>query len=284
MKRKPFFCITATAILYALLLIGCDALDSAMDTMSKNVYEEVGFVSADTSSADEVAGKVNSLNVTKVYDLSDDAEVKEIAAKYGYKDGDTKTEEVYNQLKNALTKAGLGSWHVLDPQPENDATALTESLSKALASESAKKELIAQLDKPAEGNHQKAAEDSLKLLDAVAKAVDTPEVWKAMGIAAGSPIKEVVTEVLDSLAPIEDATITQGDVLVLQMTTNVISSAVSSYIKQKSTGVETMTPVQIAETMLSGVQNVQNIAGELSGKTSGFFDFKIGDLLDKLDG
>lgn len=57
MKRKPFFCITATAILYALLLIGCDALDSAMDTMSKNVYEEVGFVSADTSSADEVAGK-----------------------------------------------------------------------------------------------------------------------------------------------------------------------------------------------------------------------------------
>ena len=48
MKRKPFFCITATAILYALLLIGCDALDSAMDTMSKNLYEESGLVSADT--------------------------------------------------------------------------------------------------------------------------------------------------------------------------------------------------------------------------------------------
>ena len=283
MKRKPFFCITATAILYALLLIGCDALDSAMDTMSKNLYEESGLVSADTSSADEVAGKVNSLNVTKVYDLSDDAKVKEIADKYGYKDGDTKTEEVYNQLKAALPEAGLGSWHVLDPQPENDATALTESLSKALASESAKKELIAQLDKPAEGNHQKAAEDSLKLLDAVAKAVDKPDVWEAMGIADGSPIQSVVTTVLNSLAP-GNGVITQGDVLVLQMTTNVISSAVSSYITQKSTGVETKTPVQIAETMLSGVQNVQNIAGELSGKTSGFFDFKIGDLLDKLDG
>ncbi|MDY6344057.1 MAG: hypothetical protein SPL79_07170 [Sphaerochaetaceae bacterium] len=283
MKRKPFFCITATAILYALLLIGCDALDSAMDTMSKNVYEEVGFVSADTSSADEVAGKVNSLNVTKVYDLSDDAKVKDIATKYGYKDGDTKTEAVYTQLKAALTKAGLGSWHVLDPQPENDATALTESLSKALASESAKKELIAQLDKPAEGNHQKAAEDSLNLLDAVAKAVNTSEVWEAMGIADGSPIQSVVTTVLNSLAP-GNGVITQGDVLVLQMTTDVISSAVSSYITQKSTGVETKTPVQIAETMLSGVQNVQNIAGELSGKTSGFFDFKIGDLLDKLDG
>lgn len=203
-----------------------------MDTMSKNVYEEVGFVSADTSSADEVAGKVNSLNVTKVYDLSDDAEVKEIADKYGYKDGDTKTEAVYNRLKDALTEAGLGSWHVLDPQPENDATALTESLSKALASESAKKELIAQLDKPAEGNHQKAAEDSLKLLDAVAKAVDTQEVWEAMGIADDDSIKEVVTEVLDSLAPIEDATITQGDVLVLQMTTNVISSTISALCGQ----------------------------------------------------
>ena len=283
MKRKPFFCITATAILYALLLIGCDALDSAMDTMSKNLYEESGLVSADTSSADEVAGKVNSLNVTKVYDLSDDAKVKEIADKYGYKDGDTKTEAVYNRLKAELTEAGLGSWHVLDPQPENDATALTESLSKALASESAKKELIAQLDKPAEGNHQKAAEDSLKLLDAVAKAVDKPDVWEAMGIADGSPIQSVVTTVLNSLAP-GNGVITQGDVLVLQMTTNVISSAVSSYITQKSTGVETKTPVQIAETMLSGVQNVQNIAGELSGKTSGFFDFKIGDLLDKLDG
>jgi hypothetical protein len=252
-----------------------------MDTMSKNVYEEVGFVSADTSSADEVAGKVNSLNVTKVYDLRDDAKVKDIATKYGYKDGDTKTEAVYTQLKAALPKAG--SWHVLDPQPENDATALTESLSKALASESAKKELIAQLDKPAEGNHQKAAEDSLNLLDAVAKAVNTSEVWEAMGIADGSPIQSVVTTVLNSLAP-GNGVITQGDVLVLQMTTDVISSAVSSYITQKSTGVETKTPVQIAETMLSGVQNVQNIAGELSGKTSGFFDFKIGDLLDKLDG
>ena len=226
---------------------------------------------------------MNSLNVTKVYDLSDDAKVKEIADKYGYKDGDTKTEAVYNRLKAELTEAGLGSWHVLDPQPENDATALTESLSKALASESAKKELIAQLDKPAEGNHQKAAEDSLKLLDAVAKAVDKPDVWEAMGIADGSPIQSVVTTVLNSLAP-GNGVITQGDVLVLQMTTNVISSAVSSYITQKSTGVETKTPVQIAETMLSGVQNVQNIAGELSGKTSGFFDFKIGDLLDKLDG
>jgi len=283
MKRKPFFCITATAILYALLLIGCDALDSAMDTMSKNVYEEVGFVSADTSSADEVAGKVNSLNVTKVYDLSDE-EVKEIADKYGYKDGDTKTEEVYNQLKNALPKAGLESWHVLDPQPENDATALTESLSKALASESAKKELIAQLDKPAEGNHQKAAEDSLNLLDAVAKAVDTQEVWEAMGIADDDSIKEVVTEVLDSLAPIEDATITQGDVLVLQMTTNVISSTISAYVNKAASGSTDVSPVKIAEDLLSGVQNIQNIAGELSGKTSGFFDFKIGDLLDKLDG
>lgn len=160
---------------------------------------------------------------------------------------------------------------------------MTESLSKALASESAKKELIAQLDKPAEGNHQKAAEDSLNLLDAVAKAVNTSEVWEAMGIADGSPIQSVVTTVLNSLAP-GNGVITQGDVLVLQMTTDVISSAVSSYITQKSTGVETKTPVQIAETMLSGVQNVQNIAGELSGKTSGFFDFKIGDLLDKLDG
>lgn len=284
MKRKPFFCITATAILYALLLIGCDALDSAMDTMSKNVYEEVGFVSADTSSADEVAGKVNSLNVTKVYDLSDDAEVKEIADKYGYKDGDTKTEAVYNRLKDALTEAGLGSWHVLDPQPENDATALTESLSKALASESAKKELIAQLDKPAEGNHQKAAEDSLKLLGAVAKAVDKPDVWEAMGIADDDSIKEVVTEVLDSLAPIEDATITQGDVLVLQMTTNVISSTISAYVDKAASGSTDVSLVKIAEDLLSGVQNIQNIAGELSGKTSGFFDFKIGDLLDKLDG
>lgn len=227
---------------------------------------------------------MNSLNVTKVYDLSDDAKVKDIAAKYGYKDGDTKTEAVYNQLKNALPKAGLGSWHVLDPQPENDATALTESLSKALASESAKKELIAQLDKPAEGNHQKAAEDSLKLLGAVAKAVDKPDVWEAMGIADDDSIKEVVTEVLDSLAPIEDATITQGDVLVLQMTTNVISSTISAYVDKAASGSTDVSPVKIAEDLLSGVQNIQNIAGELSGKTSGFFDFKIGDLLDKLDG
>ena len=159
---------------------------------------------------------------------------------------------------------------------------MTESLSKALASESTKKDLIKQLDKPAVGDYQKAAEDSLKLLDAVAEAVKTDEVWKAMGIADDPSIKSVVATVLDSLTP-GKGEITWGDVLVLQMTTNVISRAVSSYVKQESTGEKTMTPVQIAETMLSGVQNVQNIAGELSGKTSGFFDFKVGDLLKKLN-
>lgn len=281
MKRKPLLCVTASAIILASLLAGCDALDSAMDTMSKNVYEEVGFVSADTSSADEVAGEVNKLDVTKVYDLSDDAKVKEIAAKYGLNASDPKAQE---DFCTKLKEAGLASLHVLDPQEPEHAAALTESLSKALASESAKKELIAQLDKPAEGAHQKAAEDSLKLLDAVAKAVNTPEVWTAMGIAEDSPIKSVVTTVLDSLITPENGEITQGDVLVLQMTTNVISSAVSSYINnQASTSEATMTPVQIAETMLSGVQNVQNIAGELSGKTSGFFNFKVGDLLKQLN-
>ena len=81
MKRKPLWCVTASAIILASLLAGCDALDSAMDTMSKNVYEEVGFVSADTSVADEVMGKVNKLDVSKVYVLSNVDNVKEIAAK-----------------------------------------------------------------------------------------------------------------------------------------------------------------------------------------------------------
>lgn len=283
MKRKPLWCVTASAIILASLLAGCDALDSAMDTMSKNVYEEVGFVSADTSVADEVMGKVNKLDVSKVYVLSNVDNVKEIAAKYGYDPKTaTKTEAVFTQLNKKLEDEGSKSWNVLDPQSEPDATALTESLSKALASESTKKDLIKQLDKPAVGDYQKAAEDSLKLLDAVAEAVKTDEVWKAMGIADDPSIKSVVATVLDSLTP-GKGEITWGDVLVLQMTTNVISRAVSSYVKQESTGEKTMTPVQIAETMLSGVQNVQNIAGELSGKTSGFFDFKVGDLLKKLN-
>ncbi len=285
MKRKPFFCITATAILYALLLIGCDALDSAMDTMSKNLYEESGLVSADTSSADDVAGQVAGLTAFTVYeyDTSKTADIEKIAAQYGYsvESGDGKA--IFDSLKNVLDEAGLGALKVMTPLGREAADALTQSVSKALASEAAKKELVDQLGKEATGDSLIAAKQSLQLLNKVVEAVKTSEVWEAMGIADGSPIQSVVTTVLNSLAP-GNGVITQGDVLVLQMTTNVISSAVSSYITQKSTGVETKTPVQIAETMLSGVQNVQNIAGELSGKTSGFFDFKIGDLLDKLDG
>ena len=68
------------------------------------------------------------------------------------------------------------------------------------------------------------------------------------------------------------------------MTTNVISSTISTYVNKEASGSTDVSPVKIAEDLLSGVQNIQNIAGELSGKTSGFFDFKIGDLLDKLDG
>lgn len=284
MKRKPFFCITATAILYALLLIGCDALDSAMDTMSKNLYEESGLVSADTSSADDVAGQVAGLTAFTVYDTSDTADIEKIAAQYGYsvESGDGKA--IFDSLKNVLDEAGLGALKVMTPLDREAADALTQSVSKALASEAAKKELVDQLGKEATGDSLIAAKQSLQLLNKVVEAVKTPEVWEAMGIAGDDSIKEVVTEVLDSLATIEDATITQGDVLVLQMTTNVISSTISTYVDKAASGSTDVSPVKIAEDLLSGVQNIQNVAGELDGSTKGFFDFKIGDLLDKLDG
>lgn len=287
MKRKPFFCITATAILYALLLIGCDALDSAMDTMSKNLYEESGLVSADTSSADDVAGQVAGLTAFTVYDTSDTVDIKKIAAQYGYsvESGDGKA--IFDSLKNVLDEAGLGALKVMTPLGREAAAALTQSVSKALASEAAKKELVDQLGKEATGDSLIAAKQSLQLLNKVVEAVTTPEVpgvWEAMGIADDDSIKEVVTEVLDSLATIEDATITQGDVLVLQMTTNVISSTISTYVDKAASGSTDVSPVKIAEDLLSGVQNIQNVARELDGSTKGFFDFKIGDLLDKLDG
>lgn len=284
MKRKPFFCITATAILYALLLIGCDALDSAMDTMSKNLYEESGLVSADTSSADDVAGQVAGLTAFTVYDTSKTADIEKIAAQYGYsvESGDGKA--IFDSLKNVLDEAGLGALKVMTPLGREAADALTQSVSKALASEAAKKELVDQLGKEATGDSLIAAKQSLQLLNKVVEAVKTPEVWEAMGIADDDSIKEVVTEVLDSLATIEDATITQGDVLVLQMTTNVISSTISTYVDKAASGSTDVSPVKIAEDLLSGVQNIQNVAGELDGSTKGFFDFKIGDLLDKLDG
>ena len=287
MKRKPFFCITATAILYALLLIGCDALDSAMDTMSKNLYEESGLVSADTSSADDVAGQVAGLTVfTVYYDTSDMDAIKDIATHYGYsvESGDGKA--IFDSLKNVLDEAGLGALKVMTPLDHEAADALTQSVSKALASEAAKKELVDQLGKKATGDSLIAAKQSLQLLNKVVKAVKAPDVWKEMGIADDDSIKEVVTEVLDSLATIdiEDATITQGDVLVLQMTTNVISSTISTYVKKAASGSTDVSLVKIAEDLLSGVQNIQNVAGELDGSTKGFFDFKIGDLLDKLDG
>ena len=283
MKRKPFFCITATAILYALLLIGCDALDSAMDTMSKNLYEESGLVSADTSSADDVAGQVAGLTAFTVYDTSKTADIEKIAAQYGYsvESGDGKA--IFDSLKNVLDEAGLGALKVMTPLGREAADALTQSVSKALASEAAKKELVDQLGKEATGDSLIAAKQSLQLLNKVVEAVKTPEVWEAMGIADGSPIQSVVTTVLNSLAP-GNGVITQGDVLVLQMTTNVISSTISTYVDKAASGSTDVSPVKIAEDLLSGVQNIQNVAGELDGSTKGFFDFKIGDLLDKLDG
>ncbi|MDD7201799.1 MAG: hypothetical protein SPF89_02230 [Sphaerochaetaceae bacterium] len=284
MKRKPIARITMAAILYVLLLIGCDALDSAMDTMSKNLYEESGLVSADTSSADDVAGQVAGLTAFTVYDTSNTADIEKIAAQYGYsvESGDGKA--IFDSLKNVLDEAGLGSLKVMTPQEQEAADALTKSVSKALASEAAKKELVDQLGKEATGDSLQAAKQSLQLLNKVVEAVKTDDVWTAMGIDKNDSIKEVVTEVLDSLSTIEDATITQGDVLVLQMTTNVISSTISTYVAQAASGSTDVSPVKVAEDLLSGVQNIQNVAGELDGSTKGFFDFKIGDLLDKLEG
>ena len=56
------------------------------------------------------------------------------------------------------------------------------------------------------------------------------------------------------------------------------------YVDKAASGSTDVSLVKIAEDLLSGVQNIQNVAGELDGSTKGFFDFKIGDLLDKLDG
>ena len=285
MKRKPIARITMAAILCALLFLSCDALDSAMDTMSKNLYEESGLVSADTSSADAVAGKVAGLTTFTVYVTSDTADIEKIAAQYGYSVSSGEGQEMFNSLKKVLDEAGLGSLNVMTPQEQEAADALVASVSKALASEAAKKELVDQLGKEAEGASKEAAEQSMKLLNQVVKAVETPEVWAAMGIADDDSVKEVVTTVLDSLTTtLDDAKITQGDVLVLQMTTNVISSTISTYVAQAASGDTDISAVKVAEDLLSGVQNIQNVAGELDGSTKGFFDFKIGDLLDKLEG
>lgn len=285
MKRKPIARITMAAILCALLFLSCDALDSAMDTMSKNLYEESGLVSADTSSAVAVAEKVAGLTTFTVYDTSDTADIEKIAAQYGYSVSSGEGQEMFNSLKKVLDEAGLGSLKVMTPQEQEAADALVESVSKALASEAAKKELVDQLGKEAEGASKEAAEQSMKLLNQVVKAVETPEVWAAMGIADDDSVKEVVTTVLDSLTTtLDDAKITQGDVLVLQMTTNVISSTISTYVAQAASGDTDISAVKVAEDLLSGVQNIQNVAGELDGSTKGFFDFKIGDLLDKLEG
>ena len=199
MKRKPIARITMAAILCALLFLSCDALDSAMDTMSKNLYEESGLVSADTSSANAVAEKVAGLTTFTVYDTSDTADIEKIAAQYGYSVSSGEGQEMFNSLKKVLDEAGLGSLNVMTPQEQEAADALVESVSKALASEAAKKELVDQLGKEAEGASKEAAEQSMKLLNQVVKAVETPEVWAAMGIADDDSVKEVVTTVLDSL-------------------------------------------------------------------------------------
>lgn len=288
--RKPVF-YTAGVIFLASLLLGCDALDSTMDTMSKNTYEEMGWASSDTSAADEVVKVVSNLKSFSVYDLSDDSDITAIAELFGTND-ETVTE-IYNTLKevlddeetqNFLTSRSLTQLCLPVPtESSDDVSYLNEALAKALANDKAKEKLTDALSASiTDTTSAVKVTSTFALIDLLVETLTDTEVMDMMGLSG--TVREVYVTIVDSLYVDMDAldAPTLGDMLVLQMATDAVTTATQNFLKYMFDVEGAPSILATCEDLLAGVQNIQHASSVVGGCTKGFFEFDFAEQANKL--
>ena len=256
-----------SVLLLTLAFTSCDAsirqdIAGLMGDFSGNVYIESGMVEANTANAAAVTTTTASIGTgDSAIDLSDDT------------DGKDETFGIEIDIPSEVTT-------IIKPQTEAEQEAIKDDLATAFASPTQTEQLVESLKAPASGEQKTAAEGTVKLFNATLTALQ--------GQLTDEDLKSTLAEL--ALPEIEQGEgLTQGDILILQMMTNLITNTVTNLDTDDSNDSFTsidITKAENKEKVLSIVDDAlftAQVAEQLSGAASIDFSGQL-DLAALLEG
>jgi len=245
---KKAFVLSLLVPILALTMISCDAdmrtnLANLMGNVSGNVYVENGLVEPNTADAEAAIAAVAAISGTSVTDDSDTI--------FGI---------------SVPVPEGVNS--ILAPQSDAVQDANAAKLANTFNSTTQTATLLAELALPASLTQQQAATGSIELFNATLKELETT-------LSSVSDLGETFA----SLAlPVPDAEteLTQGDILAMQLMTNLISNTITALQSIADDGLANLDAEELEDednqsTLLSIVDDalfVAQITEQISGAAS----------------
>jgi hypothetical protein len=254
-------------LLLTLAFTSCDAnirqdIADLMGDFSSNVYIDSGMVEANTANAAAVTATTASIGT------GDSAQ--------------TVTENTADTTFGVSVTVPTGVTKIIKPQTEAEQEAIKDDLATAFASPTQTEELVDSLKAPASDEQVEAAEGTILLFNATLTQLQTD-----LG-STNTELAETIAEL--ALPEIEEGEeLTQGDVLVLQMMTNLISNTVATLNEASGDDLDStidITTEENKEKVLSIVDDAlftAQVAEQLSGAASIDFSGQL-DLAALLSG
>ncbi len=250
MKRRLLLFLVVPILV--LTITSCDAdmrsnFAGFLGGFGGNIYD--GLIESDLSSANDANEAIAGLDGVKPA-LGDGGKV-----------------ELYGGVEIILTEDDV----VLSSQSTNDQAAMRDKIKKATKTDDNKEKFVTDQKKPASGGQQEAAKGTVKAINATIDAI------------AGGDVDDSVKTLLEKLKlpEVEEEEITQADVLILQLMTDMISNTMDAIGEDGKTLDEDK-----IESLLNDVLFTVEIAETLSGASSISFvdDLNLFDLLPDGDG
>ncbi len=257
---KKMFVLVLLVPILTIALISCDAdirsnIAGFMGGLGGNVYVDNEWVQPNTADAEAAVAVIATLGTT------------------GSTTTASNTETVFGI--SGVDLSGLdGGTIILAPQSVDDQNALKNSVASALTSPTQTAELLEELKQPATYEQKAAAAGTTAVFNAVISTLSTQVGNPTLGAA----IAELS---LPSFTADDDITITQGDLLILQMMTNLVNNTITQ-LSGGSGGIGASTvDSDTALAILGDALFTAQVAEQLSGASTINFS---GDLISGLTG
>lgn len=245
---KKAFVLSLLVPILALTMISCDAdmrtnLANLMGNVSGNVYVENGLVEPNTADAEAAIAAVAAISGTSVTDDSDTI--------FGI---------------SVPVPEGVNS--ILAPQSDAVQDANAAKLANTFNSTTQTATLLAELALPASLTQQQAATGSIELFNATLKELETT-------LSSVSDLGETFAS-LTLPVPADPSKLTKGDVLAMQLMTNLISNTITALQSIADDGLANLDAEELEDednqsTLLSIVDDalfVAQITEQISGAAS----------------
>jgi len=259
---KKMFVLVLLVPILTIALISCDAdirsnIAGFMGGLGGNVYVDNEWVQPNTADAEAAVAVIASLGTAGSTATT----------------SNTDSETVFGI--GGVNLSGLTSGAtILAPQSVDDQNALKDSVASALTSPTQTAELLEELKQPATSEQKAAAAGTTAVFNAVISTLSTQ-------VTVGNPTLGAAIAELSLPSFTADDDITQGDLLILQMMTNLVNNTITQ-LSDGSGGIDAATvDSDTALAILGDALFTAQVAEQLSGASTINFS---GDLITGLTG